>query len=196
MNLIFVFFLAWEQIYSKLLPLMEEHKAAVTKKEKRDRHNLRLGEFQFFWKEYLASILDKTRYRVIALCQDVCDMPVISEMLLENDATIPVTMERWLSVADSVPSILADFQTKFQNDLVKRLHPSGEYTTSDTGINERDLHILNLATSVFRCFCCDACLSYPAGFEHEHIQPASRGWSQTLHCFYKSEEMESIVRSI
>lgn len=201
-----LFHLAWENIYPKLLPLLESTKAAAIKQEILDKLILRRREFLPFWKEYVANVSDEKQRLIMPNFKDAADMDIVKEMLSEDAGAKTVTRERWLCIVRDVSSQVADFQIQVQHDLIKLLHPpspSKYHPVADSvanfGIGAHDpnqyLRILDRATSVFKCYLCDSCLSYPMMFEHEHIRSIRRlRWARMRDHIFPSEDMQSTVR--
>lgn len=172
----------------------------MANEEIRQRREERTYEFEPLWDKYLAD-KDKEKNEnerpFMPHFDDICDLPAIATMLSENDATIPVTEERWLSVAESILSQLSDFRLQVQRDLTEKLkvpsHPNGY---------AEDLSIVSFATSMLKCSRCDAGLTYPTMFEHYHFRkihfPSNLAvrWSRMQAMLILDYELQSTAKLV
>ncbi len=52
---------------------------------------------------------------------DFWELPIVKELMGENDYRIPLTEERWLRVADSLPDAVATLGKKIEMDCTKKI---------------------------------------------------------------------------
>ena len=116
---------------------------------------------------------------------EACDLPTIAAMLYEDNATVPVTEERWLTIANSV---ISDMKVDIRPDLVKRLERAktqaahllgplqrkteAESTKAEEGDHGDYFSVLDRASSLFRCdtYGCKELFGHAAIFNHHHFR--------------------------
>ena len=168
------YFLVWKVIQPKLIAALERNKREVLVQRRVQRLQHRRNEFRPIWTAYLEAREEADR-RTMPVFWSAILLPSIANMLSENEATIPVTSERWESIRDEVSADVEKFRLRTQKALVKLLRsPSNEAEDDGCDCGEpepEDFNILSRAAALFRCtsWPCEEILFYPSILRHEHV---------------------------
>jgi hypothetical protein len=169
-------YVVWKILRPKLETLLKEHKAAQAQAVIRIRRDQREWELQPFWDDFVVSYSwDAAPPWALPRFVDACELPAINKMLSEDESKIPVTVERWREVVDSVPEDLAEFANQVKRDVIRLL------TVSDLKIDsidadaskDADPNIFDRASSLISCGVagCQNLLTFPAILQEDHVTP-------------------------
>lgn len=183
--------------------MLEKRKQQEAKRARAARAAQRHIEFLPIWNEMVTSITDSQERMLMPHHDDACELPSVAAMLLEDDARIPVTEERWLAIVHTIPSQVADFQDKVKRDFVRRLkavpkmnqwYSNQVDSKSDDNVEDGDFSILEKASSFLKCnnYECEERLTYPACLTHSHISDYK--WSIALSRLRRDEPTESTFK--
>jgi hypothetical protein len=161
------------------------------------------------WTEFVNSISDPEQRRFMPNYSEASDLPSIVAMLRENDATIPVTKERWLGIVNSVQSEVKVFQADVLRDIMKSLKGSKQQATDSlaplkqktdardvTEDEDNDFGVLERASSLFRCDLpeCRDLFGYSAIFGHRHFRHLK--WVFVFRALQHLDEAGPVVKMI
>lgn len=168
----------------------------------------RRRELEPMWTEFLTSMPNQEQRRLMSLHSDACDLPAIAAMLYEDNATIPVTEERWLAIVDSVEFQVTMRQAGVWHDLRQCLKKPKKHwlaapewktetddITGEESDDDDDFTVLEKASSLFRC---DKCYSnlfgHAAIFDHLHFR--GKKWVDILPWLRHEAGTELVVTTV
>jgi hypothetical protein len=116
------YLLVWKIIRPKFEAILEKHRFDAAQMIIKLQHKERVREFRPFWNYFVdARPWNAEQPWAFPQFADACQLPAIDEILSENELKIPVTVERWSIVVESVPDELNEFTIQVLRDVITLL---------------------------------------------------------------------------
>ncbi|KAL5512672.1 hypothetical protein ACEPAG_2938 [Sanghuangporus baumii] len=142
---------AWRNMRPKLEEILQEKRKLQRDRIVKINREKRRSELLNRYRTY--ALLHGLKDKSITLCfVDLCEVPMVTDLVEENDCSVEITSNRWASIRDKLPQLINDHYKKIRHDCGALLVLALRKAAEDIDLESSFIHVDNKPDIVLRAY--------------------------------------------